>query len=107
MAFQRGYQPNPWTSGAPPGQVMSGLMTSGYQQAAGPQNFAPNPQYNLAGSGISWNMQPGNVPNGQLRMGQQANWPQQVVPGNQRQRVGVATHFADPFEPYIIRLTVD
>lgn len=69
---------------------MSGLMTSGYQQATGPQNFAPNPQYNLAGSGISWNMQPNNVPNGQLRMGHQAGpaagWQQQVVPGNPNQR---------------------
>lgn len=91
MAFQRGYQPNPWTSGAPPGQVMSGLMASSYQQPTGPQqHFAPNPAaYNLAaGNGIQWNM-----PNAQqLKMGQQTGWQQQpFVSGNQRgnQRVNI------------------
>lgn len=88
MAFNRAYQqPNPWASGAPPNQVMSGLMT-GYQQPTGPQNhFAPNPTgYNLAAAGnggISWNM-PGNIPNGQLRMGQQSGWNQNVIAGNQQ-----------------------
>ena len=95
MAFNRGYQPNPWTSGAPPGQVMSGLMATGYQQPTGPQasHFAPNPTgYNLAANnGINWNV-PSNIPNGQLRMGQQqTGWNQPIInTGNQRmnQRVG-------------------
>lgn len=91
MALNRGYgQPSPWQSGAPPGQgqVMSGLMTAtGYpqQQAFGPQSFAPNPAGYLNQSGINWNMG-ANVPNGQLRMGQQQGWQQQglIAGGNQR-----------------------
>lgn len=90
MAFNRGYQPNPWVSGAPPNQqsVMSGLMAAGYgQQPTGhPQNhFAPQSNYNnlASANGINWN-QPGLIPNGQLRMGQQTGWNQNLIAGNQR-----------------------
>lgn len=91
MAFNRGFgQPSPWSSGAPPGQVMSGLMTAGAGgYAQGHQGFG-NPAYQQLGaaSGINWNM-PNNVGNGQLRMGQQqqTGWGQQGIiqsGGNQR-----------------------
>jgi len=94
MSYNRGYQtsmgqPNPWASGAPPNQVMSGLMTPGYQPA-GPQNhFAPNPNYGLAAgnAGINWNTPQGQVPPNNmhmLKMGQPQAWNQGVVVGNPR-----------------------
>lgn len=109
MAYNRGYQqPSPWTSGAPPGQVMSGLMTA-YPQP-GPQNFTPGPAtgYNLgAASGINWNM-PNNVANGQLRMGQQAGWGQQqgVIGGNQRQNQRVSLHHSQFIYPPFVLLII-
>jgi len=79
MAFNR-YQtgPSPWTSGAPPGQVMPGLM-AGYQTT---QNFANPTGYNLPNNGgISWSM-PNQIPNNQMRMGQQTGgWNQGTMTG--------------------------